>query len=65
MLISKNWKCPYCGIDNGTRVDSVNVKRAEVAYCDTEVGGCDEMVVLQSKLEIHVEVRMVLDPSTE
>lgn len=43
--------CPICGFENDWMQEfDVNGKFIGIAYCNSEIGGCDNEFVVQSKL---------------
>lgn len=55
MQIPVSWTCPKCNTVNVTLHNSDDLVNRNVEFCDTEIGGCDEMYVIKTVREIVVE----------
>jgi hypothetical protein len=63
MKIAANWTCPTCGAVNVTLHDVEHLTETNAVYCDVEIGGCDEMFVVET--ERHAEVKAVYSLKVE
>jgi hypothetical protein len=57
------WKCPYCGHVHSCWKPVED--SAEVAYCDSEDGGCDRRVVLDIRASLTVRVSRIEEDSDD
>jgi hypothetical protein len=53
------WKCPHCGTTNASAYDVSMPSDRTLEYCDSEIGGCDEMVAVFMHRRFDVEVAIV------
>lgn len=50
-------KCPYCGHENITKLETdYAFPDKEIVTCDVEFGGCDRDYVIDPKINITVDV---------
>lgn len=48
----KEFECPHCGFKNKYRALTINkITGTKIVYCDSDEGGCDNMVALKAEIE--------------
>lgn len=54
MIASANWKCPVCHTMNMVMHDTDKPNDRLIEFCDTEIGGCGEMFVVETRRIVEV-----------
>lgn len=52
------FNCPVCNHTNSfNSIDKRVGKELEIIYCDSESGGCDQQIVLESNVKRSIELK--------